>query len=56
MATNVRCDGMAGSSELALFEKLKRPYLILLGSRAKHKNNQVIIEQAEALDQAWISL
>lgn len=46
----------AGSSELALLEKLKRPYLLLLGSRAKHKNNQVIIAQAEALDQAGMDI
>jgi glycosyltransferase involved in cell wall biosynthesis len=35
---------------------LKRPYVLLLGSRAKHKNIEVILEQAKALDQGGIDI
>jgi glycosyltransferase involved in cell wall biosynthesis len=39
-----------------LINGLKRPYVILLGSRAKHKNVDIILEQAEALDAAGIDI
>jgi glycosyltransferase involved in cell wall biosynthesis len=35
---------------------LKRPYILLLGSSAKHKNIDVILNQAQALDEAGIDV
>jgi glycosyltransferase involved in cell wall biosynthesis len=34
----------------------KRPYILVLGSRAKHKNIEIILGQAKALDEAGISI
>ncbi len=39
-----------------LIGSLKRPYILLLGSSAKHKNIEVILGQAQALDEAGIDL
>jgi glycosyltransferase involved in cell wall biosynthesis len=35
---------------------LKRPYILLLGSSAKHKNVHVVLEQAPGLDAAGIDI
>jgi glycosyltransferase involved in cell wall biosynthesis len=35
---------------------LKRPYVLLLGSSAKHKNVHVVLEQAQGLDAAGIDI
>jgi glycosyltransferase involved in cell wall biosynthesis len=39
-----------------ILKALCRPYVLLLGSRAKHKNMQVVIEGADALDKAGIDI
>jgi glycosyltransferase involved in cell wall biosynthesis len=39
-----------------LIPKLKRPFIMLLGSAAKHKNVEVILKQAKALDEAGIDV
>ena len=39
-----------------LIPTLKRPFVMLLGSPAKHKNVQVILNQARALDEAGIDV
>jgi glycosyltransferase involved in cell wall biosynthesis len=46
----------AAKARLPLIENLQRPYVLLLGSRAKHKNIDVVLAQAEALDQAGIDI
>jgi glycosyltransferase involved in cell wall biosynthesis len=46
----------ASKAEIPLLEALKRPYVLLLGSNAKHKNVQVILDQAQALDAAGIDI
>ena len=46
----------ASRAELPLIKVLKRPYVLLLGSRAKHKNVQVVLEQAQGLDAAGIDI
>lgn len=46
----------AGRSEIPLLKALKRPYVMLLGSRAKHKNVRVILDQAPGLDAAGIDI
>jgi len=46
----------ASRAEIPLLGALKRPYVLLLGSRAKHKNAQVILDQAEELDAAGIDI
>jgi glycosyltransferase involved in cell wall biosynthesis len=43
-------------AKLPLLKQLKRPYVLLLGSKAKHKNIKVVLEGAEALDAAGIDL
>jgi glycosyltransferase involved in cell wall biosynthesis len=35
---------------------LKRPYILLLGSSAKHKNIDIILRQAQAFDEAGIDV
>ena len=39
-----------------LIGALNRPYVMVLGSRAKHKNVDVILKQAQGLDQAGIDI
>ena len=39
-----------------LIGALKRPYVLLLGSRARHKNVDVILGQAQGLDEAGIDV
>lgn len=39
-----------------LIPKLKNPFIMLLGSAAKHKNVEVILKQAKALDEAEIDV
>ncbi len=46
----------ASRAEIPLLKLLKRPYVLLLGSRAKHKNVHVILEQARGLDAAGIDI
>jgi glycosyltransferase involved in cell wall biosynthesis len=46
----------AERAELPLLKILKRPYVLLLGSSAKHKNVHVIFEQARGLDAAGIDI
>lgn len=46
----------ASRAKIALINELKRPYILLLGSKAKHKNIDVVIEQAEGLDAAGIDI
>jgi glycosyltransferase involved in cell wall biosynthesis len=40
----------------ALIDMLKRPYVLLLGSSARHKNIEVILNQAQGLDEAGIDI
>jgi glycosyltransferase involved in cell wall biosynthesis len=40
----------------SLMVALKRPYILLLGSTAKHKNVQVILDQAEGLEAVGIDI
>lgn len=46
----------AKRARLPLVATLKRPYVLLLGSSARHKNMDVIIKQAQALDEAGIDV
>jgi|SRR5664280_108202 len=46
----------ARRSELPLLKTLERPYVLLLGSSAKHKNVHVILDQAQGLDEAGIDV
>jgi glycosyltransferase involved in cell wall biosynthesis len=46
----------AKRARLALLDRLARPYVLLLGSRAKHKNIDIVLEQAKALDEAGIDV
>jgi glycosyltransferase involved in cell wall biosynthesis len=46
----------AGRAQIPLLNALKRPYVLLLGSSAKHKNIDVILEQAQGLDEAGIDI
>jgi glycosyltransferase involved in cell wall biosynthesis len=43
-------------ARLPLLKALRRPYVLLLGSSAKHKNLDVILDQAEGLDDAGIDI
>lgn len=46
----------AGKARLPLIASLKRPYVLLLGSSAKHKNVAIVLAQAEALDASGIDI
>jgi glycosyltransferase involved in cell wall biosynthesis len=46
----------ARRADLPLLRALKRPYVLLLGSRAKHKNIDIILDQARGLDAAGIDV
>ncbi|HKR84032.1 MAG TPA: glycosyltransferase family 1 protein [Terriglobales bacterium] len=46
----------ARRAQIPLLGKLRRPYVLLLGSTAKHKNIEIIFKQAEALDRAGIEI
>lgn len=46
----------AQRAELPLLKDLKRLYVLLLGSRAKHKNIDIILDQAAVLDAAGIDI
>jgi glycosyltransferase involved in cell wall biosynthesis len=46
----------ASRAEIPLLNALKRPYVLLLGSRAKHKNVDVVLDQARELDAAGIDI
>jgi glycosyltransferase involved in cell wall biosynthesis len=43
-------------ADIPLLSALKRPYVLLLGSTARHKNVDVILEQAKGLDEAGIDI
>ena len=43
-------------AQIPLISALKRPYVLLLGSIAKHKNVDIILKQAQGLDQAGIDI
>jgi glycosyltransferase involved in cell wall biosynthesis len=43
-------------ARLPLIASLRRPYILLLGSSAKHKNIDVILKQAQGLDDAGIDI
>jgi glycosyltransferase involved in cell wall biosynthesis len=43
-------------ARLALIDELKRPYVLLLGSSARHKNVEIILNQAQGLDEAGIDV
>jgi glycosyltransferase involved in cell wall biosynthesis len=44
------------ASDISFPGNLKRPYVLLLGSSAKHKNIDVLVRQAVALDMAGIDI
>jgi glycosyltransferase involved in cell wall biosynthesis len=46
----------ARRARLPLLDTLKRPYILLLGSSAKHKNVDIILKQAQAFDEAGIDV
>jgi glycosyltransferase involved in cell wall biosynthesis len=46
----------AKCAQIPLLRTLKRPYVLLLGSTAKHKNVDVVLSQASALDEAGIDI
>ena len=46
----------ARRARTGLLDALKRPYVLLLGSAAKHKNISVVLEQAQALAEAEIEI
>ena len=46
----------ARRAKIPLLNTLKRPYVLLLGGSAKHKNVHVILAQAEVLDEAGIDI
>jgi len=46
----------ANRAQIPILSDLKRPYVLLLGSSAKHKNVGVILEQAQGLDTAGIDI
>jgi glycosyltransferase involved in cell wall biosynthesis len=46
----------ASQADIPLLNALKRPYVLLLGSHAKHKNVDIILDQAQGLDAAGIDI
>jgi glycosyltransferase involved in cell wall biosynthesis len=46
----------ARRADLPLIRTLKRPYIFMLGSTARHKNIDVILNQAAALDEAGLDI
>ncbi len=46
----------ASRADIPLLHDLKRPYVLLLGSHAKHKNIDVVLDQAQGLDAAGIDI
>jgi glycosyltransferase involved in cell wall biosynthesis len=50
----LRWDGKR--AQIPLLRTLKRPYIFMLGSTATHKNVEVILKQAAALDEAAIDV
>jgi glycosyltransferase involved in cell wall biosynthesis len=46
----------AARARASLLDSFKRPYVLLLGSAAKHKNVDVILKQAQALDEAGLDI
>jgi glycosyltransferase involved in cell wall biosynthesis len=46
----------ATKARLPLLRTLQRPYVLLIGSRAKHKNIGIVLAQAQALDEAGLDI
>jgi glycosyltransferase involved in cell wall biosynthesis len=46
----------AERASIPLIDGLERPYILLLGSSARHKNVDIVLAQASALDQAGIDV
>jgi glycosyltransferase involved in cell wall biosynthesis len=46
----------ARRARLPLLSSLKRPYILLLGSSAKHKNVDIVLGQTQVLDEAGIDV
>jgi glycosyltransferase involved in cell wall biosynthesis len=46
----------ASRANVSVLSDLKRRYILLLGSLAKHKNIEIILRQAQALDKAGIEI
>jgi glycosyltransferase involved in cell wall biosynthesis len=46
----------AKQANIPLLDTLKRPYVLLLGSKAEHRNVQVVLDQAQGLDAAGIDI
>lgn len=46
----------AEAADPALAARLARPFVVLLGSKARHKNTQIVLDQAAALDRAGIDI
>jgi len=46
----------ATKARLPLLQTVQRPYVLLLGSRAKHKNIDIVLAQAQALDEAGLDV
>jgi glycosyltransferase involved in cell wall biosynthesis len=46
----------ASRAQATIIKELQRPYVLLLGSRARHKNIEVVLRQADGLDAAGIDL
>src|SRR5262249_18471409 len=46
----------AERASLPIIDRLQRPYILLLGSSAKHKNVGIVLAQAPALNQAGIDI
>jgi glycosyltransferase involved in cell wall biosynthesis len=46
----------ASRARIPLLSTLQRPYVLLLGSSAKHKNIDVVLEQVQGLDAAGIGI
>ena len=46
----------AKQARLPLIATLERPYVLLLGSSAKHKNVDIVIKESQALDEAGIDV
>jgi glycosyltransferase involved in cell wall biosynthesis len=46
----------ATRSRNPILASMKRPFVLLLGSRARHKNIEIVLDQAEALEAAGIDI
>ena len=53
---NMRCAGMLDEAQIPDLDGLRRQYILLLGSAAKHKNVDIVLRQAQGLDVAGIDI